>query len=132
AMPTTPSSVEGNSASSRRRPSVTSEVSLVSDPRNSEGSTEAVDGEGERCSLCEARLGKRRLNPRHHCRICNRCVCAACSPGSVPLKGVSGLHRACSACLSGLGGNEDLSRRAGRICNHLQSLSSIGVLALSR
>lgn len=54
----------------------------------------------DNCSICGAQLGKRRLNPRHHCRICRRCVCGACSPSSVQMQGIQGLQRVCTPCVN--------------------------------
>jgi len=52
------------------------------------------------CGICAAALGKRRMKPRHHCRICGRCVCAFCSANSVTVAGSPGLHRACNPCVA--------------------------------
>lgn len=54
----------------------------------------------DNCSVCGAQLGKRRLNPRHHCRICGRCVCGSCSPSSVQIQGREGLQRVCTPCVN--------------------------------
>lgn len=51
------------------------------------------------CSVCDAALGKRRLRPRHHCRICCRSVCARCSSSTVQLEGHQTPQRACSLCV---------------------------------
>eukprot|EP00931_Biecheleriopsis_adriatica_P121107 TRINITY_DN96192_c0_g1_i1.p1 TRINITY_DN96192_c0_g1~~TRINITY_DN96192_c0_g1_i1.p1 ORF type:complete len:829 (+),score=135.16 TRINITY_DN96192_c0_g1_i1:33-2519(+) len=85
---------------------------------------EATDADGGRCALCDARLGKRRLNPRHRCRLCNSTVCGTCSPSSVPLKGQQGLHRACTACLSNLEGTKEAAHRAGRLAGRLRGIVS--------
>lgn len=55
------------------------------------------------CAVCRALLGKRRLKPRHHCRVCERLVCGACSPGRIPLEGKKGVHRICKACAANAG-----------------------------
>jgi len=56
-----------------------------------------TDDEGM-CFTCHSALGKRYFNPRHHCRLCNRAVCGACSPCRVPIAGCGGVHRACLPC----------------------------------
>lgn len=50
------------------------------------------------CGVCGSLLGKRRFNPRHHCRACNISVCAACSPNFVKLGGGESLQRVCNPC----------------------------------
>merc|ERR1740121_3493559 len=53
------------------------------------------------CAICGAALGKRRLNPRHHCRLCGVSVCGRCSRGSVELEGwPRGPQRACTRCMA--------------------------------
>mmetsp|Transcript_44386 Transcript_44386/g.95670 ORF Transcript_44386/g.95670 Transcript_44386/m.95670 type:complete len:643 (-) Transcript_44386:182-2110(-) len=59
----------------------------------------AWEADGSRCSLCERRVGKRYLNPRHHCRKCGRCVCGPCSPNVVQLEADVGPQRLCTACV---------------------------------
>lgn len=51
------------------------------------------------CAVCAAKLGKRRFNPRHHCRSCGKCVCSKCSPNRVSLDGVN-MSRVCNLCVS--------------------------------
>lgn len=51
------------------------------------------------CSICEARLGKRRLRRRHHCRVCGKCICSKCSPNFIALPNLKGTHRACKLCV---------------------------------
>merc|ERR1712183_271533 len=50
------------------------------------------------CEICGRMLGKRRLRPRHHCRICTRLVCGACSPSKVNIEGEPGVHCSCTPC----------------------------------
>lgn len=65
--------------------------------------------------MCQKKVGKRHLNPRHHCRTCGRCVCGACSPSSVQLEGQKGLQRVCSPCIAGSLCAADGSGRAGDV-----------------
>merc|ERR1719454_1806224 len=52
------------------------------------------------CSICNVALGKRRLKPRHHCRVCGKCVCSKCSPNFISLPHTPGTHRACKLCVA--------------------------------
>lgn len=52
--------------------------------------------QGTECTLCETKLGKRYLKPRHHCRSCARCVCQKCSESSVKVNGEK--VRICDSC----------------------------------
>mmetsp|Transcript_119913 Transcript_119913/g.208207 ORF Transcript_119913/g.208207 Transcript_119913/m.208207 type:complete len:381 (-) Transcript_119913:153-1295(-) len=73
------------------------------------------------CGLCQAKLGKRHMKPRHHCRICGLCVCASCSPSSVQLPGVQGLQRACSRCISNAQKVPKITHEVARLGEHLTS-----------
>lgn len=74
------------------------------------------------CALCSAVLGKRHLNPRHHCRICSRCVCGPCSPSTVRLRGERALQRACEECV-GHARNADITRnRLYHVGAHLHAI----------
>eukprot|EP00930_Biecheleria_cincta_P095182 TRINITY_DN87191_c0_g1_i1.p1 TRINITY_DN87191_c0_g1~~TRINITY_DN87191_c0_g1_i1.p1 ORF type:complete len:861 (+),score=94.98 TRINITY_DN87191_c0_g1_i1:86-2668(+) len=99
-------------------------LSAVTEP-DAEASIEGGEADSGRCSLCDARLGKRRLNPKHHCRLCQRCVCGACSSASVPITGQPGLHRACNACVSALSDSPEISARIRRIRRRLQELAAV-------
>lgn len=57
--------------------------------------------EADTCSVCSTELGKRKMNPRHHCRICCRSVCNTCSLSQVHIDGVKGLQRVCNPCVDG-------------------------------
>lgn len=54
------------------------------------------------CSICGVRLGKRHFNPRHHCRICGRCVCKGCSSHEVQVLGHDKPQRACKDCFGSM------------------------------
>lgn len=54
--------------------------------------------EASTCRICRNALGKRRLNPRHHCRFCGSSVCGSCSPSRVWLNAQTGVQRACNRC----------------------------------
>lgn len=54
--------------------------------------------DADECNVCQARLGKRFLRPRHHCRACGECVCAKCSPNRVELDGK--MSRVCTPCVT--------------------------------
>jgi len=54
------------------------------------------------CAVCGVALGKRHLMPRHHCRLCGRCVCAPCSPNFVQLGGHREPQRVCFRCVEGV------------------------------
>jgi hypothetical protein len=54
--------------------------------------------EGTNCSVCDANLGRTHMNPRHHCKICCKSVCATCSPSAVRFP--QGLMRVCTPCVS--------------------------------
>lgn len=71
------------------------------------------------CSVCSAALGKRRLNPRHHCRVCGKAVCASCSPSKIVIRGSKNLQRACTPCMSSIGMEAVLIRRVLRLAEDL-------------
>lgn len=77
-------------------------VSAGTDTLHADSFGGSFEGEGreESCSVCQKKVGKRHLNPRHHCRTCGRCVCGACSPSNVQLEGHKGLQRVCTPCVN--------------------------------
>ncbi|CAJ1459158.1 unnamed protein product, partial [Effrenium voratum] len=84
------------------------------------------DADESSCWICSSRLGKRFLNPRHHCRICDRPVCGQCSPSSVTLEGRSTTQRACSLCVKN-------AEKAPALSLRLQSLAGgLAELALGK
>lgn len=54
----------------------------------------------DKCTICNDKLGKRALNPRHHCRLCGRCVCNKCSPSTQEVEGCEGAQRVCKLCVT--------------------------------
>lgn len=53
--------------------------------------------DSHQCSICSAKLGRWRMNPRHHCRACGKNVCAKCSPSRVKIGGKQA-QRVCTPC----------------------------------
>lgn len=80
--------------------------------------------DGKHCSICRKKIGKHVLHPRHHCRICGRCVCASCSPSSVNLEGKQ--HRACNLCTNKLEKATRFQRALVLIGDSLYSLAGSG------
>jgi len=92
------------------------------------GDGEAVSWEENTaaCSICGDALGKRRMNRRHHCRLCGKCVCAACSQSSLQLEGFKGLQRACQPCVSGVRAVPVARARVTKLSERLGRLSGTG------
>mmetsp|Transcript_8908 Transcript_8908/g.22250 ORF Transcript_8908/g.22250 Transcript_8908/m.22250 type:complete len:325 (-) Transcript_8908:32-1006(-) len=78
------------------------------------------------CSVCTLALGKRRLRPRHHCRICGRSVCAKCSKSTVQLEGWKRPERACTPCAAVSLEAPALRNRLALLEDRLRSLSHDG------
>jgi hypothetical protein len=74
------------------------------------------------CNVCDAKIGKRVFKPRHHCRICLRCVCAACSPNSIMLDGEKQPVRVCTPCVAETPQIPMLTRRALDLGSKLQAI----------
>lgn len=75
------------------------------------------------CFLCGALFGKRRLKPRHHCRVCWQPVCAACSPNQIHKQGESGLQRVCVACGANALKAPALKSRLERVADAISAVS---------
>jgi len=73
------------------------------------------------CSICGDRIGKRVLKPRHHCRVCGRCVCASCTPNSLQQKGKQ--HRVCNCCINSIENGTRFQDALVRIGDNLSSLA---------
>jgi len=88
----------------------------------SEAVLSGIEWEGDRdiCSICQKKIGKRHMSRRHHCRLCGKCVCSACSPNSVQIDGVSKPQRVCTGC----GDSERLAAAQGAaaLSERLQAL----------
>lgn len=63
------------------------------------------------CTVCNARLGKRLLRRRHHCRICGRLVCSNCSPSLAVMDGEKQPVRACTPCIGNAANGPALHKR---------------------
>lgn len=80
------------------------------------------DDNARECSICGLQLGKARFRPRHHCRVCGRCVCAGCSPSQVQLPTHEGLQRVCSPCIAIAAQAPKLRSRMTQLCARLMSI----------
>lgn len=75
------------------------------------------------CAICDTNLGKRRLKPRHHCRVCGNTVCDKCSKSSVTLEGKVGLQRACNHCAGSLWRLPSLRARLTEVARVVNSVT---------
>eukprot|EP00439_Symbiodinium_sp_Y106_P019728 s7815_g2.t1 len=80
----------------------------------------------EACAVCGSWLGKRWMRPRHHCRMCNLSVCAACSPSMIVTKGDAGLQRVCNPCVTAMQEAADLKERVFALADALDSITGEG------
>merc|ERR1719401_1204405 len=76
------------------------------------------------CFRCKKELGKRKMNPRHHCRICNKSVCGNCSPNQVQLACEQGLQRVCTQCVAIVERSPALLSRSLQLLEKIHSLGS--------
>jgi hypothetical protein len=62
-------------------------------------STTSIDHQSDssHCCVCDTKLGKRHLKPRHACQYCGKAVCGPCSPNNIKLKGQ--MVRVCNSCV---------------------------------
>lgn len=77
------------------------------------------------CGICDAVLGKRRLRPRHHCRVCGKSVCNACSPNYVKIPDCEKVQRACDQCVAEMQQAHNVRHRMKRIADQLVALSGL-------
>jgi len=82
--------------------------------------------EDSACAVCGLELGKRKLRPRHHCRICWRSVCSNCSPSSVQLVGEKVLQRVCNPCVLNVQGGPVLRERLDNLSSQLCIIGNSG------
>lgn len=75
-----------------------------------------------KCGVCSSSLGKRRLRPRHHCRLCGKSVCNACSPNLVQVSGYQKPQRACSGCMGDIKQTGSLQQRLAQLAKQLDAL----------
>ncbi|CAE7487942.1 Lrrc56 [Symbiodinium sp. CCMP2456] len=80
----------------------------------------------EACAVCGAWLGKRWMRPRHHCRMCNLSVCAACSPSMIVTKGDAGLQRVCNPCVTAMQEAAELKERVFALADALDGITGEG------
>lgn len=71
------------------------------------------------CAVCGLKLGKRKLRPRHHCRVCGDSVCGECSPSRVQLVGKKALQRVCSPCVLNVQVGSGLKERLDKLSNQV-------------
>lgn len=76
---------------------VSDDSPLPIDRYNSVDSLGGKDVKSE-CAVCGAALGKRKMKPRHHCRVCFQAVCAVCSPNWVKFDNEATVQRVCIPC----------------------------------
>lgn len=80
--------------------------------------------EDSACVVCGLELGKRKLRPRHHCRVCWGSVCAKCSPSRVHLVGEKMPQRACNPCVLNVEVGLDLRERLEKLSDQLNIIGS--------
>lgn len=75
------------------------------------------------CAVCGSELGKRKLRPRHHCRVCWNSVCANCSPSFVQLIGEKVPQRVCNPCTLNAQTGPALRERVDHLSDQLSIIS---------
>lgn len=78
--------------------------------------------EADVCVVCESSLGKRKLNPKHHCRMCGSTVCAKCSQSQIRVDGEKSFQRACDPCASNARKTVDLRERLDILATNLNAI----------
>ena len=82
------------------------------------------DSESDTCLLCKVTFSIRIR--RHHCRVCYRLVCGACSPHNVQLSSGEGkIHRACNECFVRLNSTSVTSIRQVRSAFRIENSEQI-------
>lgn len=124
--PNPPSATPGAQRAQSDRSLRNSESVVSSDDEGSllenETGAKAWDRDSSECAICKSQLGKRRMNPRHHCRRCGRCICGKCSLSTIKFEG-SKLQRACVLCAEQIHRTACLRRKAARNLSPLRLLS---------
>mmetsp|Transcript_28161 Transcript_28161/g.49119 ORF Transcript_28161/g.49119 Transcript_28161/m.49119 type:complete len:450 (+) Transcript_28161:83-1432(+) len=75
------------------------------------------------CAACGCALGKRRLKPKHHCRLCMRVVCDSCSPNRMQLEEQKGAQRVCTDCGANAVQAPDMKARLEQVACHIATVS---------
>lgn len=97
---------EGSTLSSSKRSVLGSQLSKsgYSDDEDNLSRSDLMSGmqnNATNCMICDAKLGKRNMNPRHHCRLCGRSICGKCSPSQIQFGGSETKpQRVCSTCIT--------------------------------
>jgi len=81
------------------------------------------------CHVCNAKLGKRHLRPRHTCQVCQKPVCGPCSPSSLQLEKMGSLQRACTPCVMGIHTLTAVQGRLALFSERLTMLAAAGNVA---
>lgn len=84
--------------------------------------SESPDSTARDCACCGLPLGKRHLRPRHSCGVCNRLVCAPCSPSIFQPAGNRPPVRACTRCASALEHLPSAKERLAQLETRLHAL----------
>jgi len=90
------------------------------------GQSDQWDEDATNCSVCDTKIGKRVLKPRHHCRICRRCVCSGCSPSSIHMDGEKHNVRVCTPCVAETPQLPALARRENDLWHRIVALGQEG------
>lgn len=108
---------------SRTRSGISEGNSLFGSHIGPEGMAHLLRSNESNCMVCSAKLGKRNMNPRHHCRLCGRSVCGNCSPSTIQLPSYGDkLQRACTPCITDSLETSQLKTRLHQIAEQLAGI----------